>query len=132
VSVVGQVPDLKPLLRRARVAVSPTRFGTGIKVKVAEAMAAGLPVVGTSTGLSGFKQASCLLRADDARTFADAVVRLLQDDAYRKRVGNDCYQFYRDHFWIESARPSVLELYRTMIESTAAQDATPAATADAR
>jgi glycosyltransferase involved in cell wall biosynthesis len=113
---VDGAPNLDALLRASRVAVSPARIGTGIKVKVAQAMATGLPVVGTPAGLSGFSHADCLLRASDPGAFAREVVRLLQDDEHRQRTGRACHAFYRDFLWTESARPKVLALYQRMID----------------
>jgi glycosyltransferase involved in cell wall biosynthesis len=115
VQVDGE-PDLDALLRTSQVAVSPARIGTGIKVKVAQAMASGLPVVGTPAGLSGFGHVDCLLRAGDPEAFAEQVVRLLQDEGYRQRTGRACYEFYRDQLWMESAGPKVVALYERMIE----------------
>jgi polysaccharide biosynthesis protein PslH len=109
-------PDLDALLRESQVAVSSARIGTGIKVKVAQAMAAGLPVVGTVPGLSGFSGAACLLRADDAESFAGQVIHLLREDEFRRRISRECHGFYRDHLWMESVRPKVIELYQRIIE----------------
>jgi glycosyltransferase involved in cell wall biosynthesis len=53
VRVIGDVPDMAPFLRDARVAVVPVRIGSGTRIKALEAMAAGRPVVGTSLGLEG-------------------------------------------------------------------------------
>ena len=132
VEVAGD-PDLDALLCASRVAVSPARIGTGIKVKVAQAIATGLPVVGTPAGLSGFDHVDCLARASDPETFAQQVVRLLQDGGYRQRVGRACYEVYRDHFWMESARPKVVALYERMIdevERAAAPSMTPSAVSE--
>ena len=112
---VDGAPDLDALLRASRVAVSPARIGTGIKVKVAQAMATGLPVVGTPAGLSGFGHADCLARANDPEAFAQQVIRLLEDDDYRRQAGRACYAFYREHCWAESAGPKVVALYERMI-----------------
>ncbi len=113
---VDSDPDLDELLRTSQVAVSPARMGTGIKVKVAQAMAVGLPVVGTPAGLSGFGHVDCLLRAGDPEAFAQQVVRLLQDDDYRQQVSRACYVCYRDQFWMESVQPRVVALYERIIE----------------
>jgi glycosyltransferase involved in cell wall biosynthesis len=109
-------PDLERLLRESQVAVSPARIGSGIKVKVAQAMAAGLPVAGTPKGLSGLTGAACLLRASDAETLAGHVVRLLRDQPYREQLGRECHAYYCEQLWMEAARPKVIELYRRMIE----------------
>ncbi|GGF62875.1 glycosyltransferase [Alteromonas lipolytica] len=53
VELVGFVDDLETYFTRARVFVSPLRFGSGIKVKVLNAMSRGLPVVTTSVGAEG-------------------------------------------------------------------------------
>jgi glycosyltransferase involved in cell wall biosynthesis len=131
---VDGTPDLDALLRTSQVAVSPARIGTGIKVKVAQAMASGLPVVGTPAGLSGFGHVDCLLRAGDPGAFAEHVVRLLQDHGYRQRTGRACYVCYRDQFWMESARPKVVALYEHMMDGLEQPDAAramPSSTAKA-
>jgi len=82
VEVHANVPDMAEWLAAARVAAIPLRVGTGVRIKALEALAAGRPVVGTSIALEGIP-----LGADDADvrdepgSFADAVVRLLRDDA---------------------------------------------------
>jgi glycosyltransferase involved in cell wall biosynthesis len=121
---VDGTPDLDALLQTSQVAVSPARIGSGIKVKVAQAMASGLPVVGTAVGLSGFGQVNCLLRADEPGAFAEHVIRLLQDQDYRQRTGSACYVAYRDQFWMESAQPKVVALYERMMDDVEQADAT--------
>ncbi len=89
VDVVGHVPDMQPLLDAHRISVAPLRFGAGIKGKVCEALAAGLPVVTTGVGSEGMGLAEghdVLLEADDAEAFAAAILRLLRDDALWARL----------------------------------------------
>ncbi|HET6171004.1 MAG TPA: glycosyltransferase [Gaiellales bacterium] len=89
VDVVGQVPEMAPLLDAHRISVAPLRFGSGIKGKVCEALAAGLPVVTTSVGSEGMGLApdhEVLLEADDPQGYADAIVRLLRDDTLWTRL----------------------------------------------
>ncbi len=131
---VDGAPDLDALLQTSQVAVSPARIGSGIRVKVAQAMASGLPVVGTPVGLSGFGHVDCLLRANEPPAFAEHVVRLLQDRDYRQRTGHACYITYRDQFWMESARPNVVALYEGMLDELEQPDAAralPSSTAKA-
>ena len=81
VQVKGWVEDLDPLLDRARVSVAPLRYGAGMKGKVTQSMAAGLPVVTTSVGAEGLGAESGrdLLVADDDRAFVKAVADLHRD-----------------------------------------------------
>ena len=53
IEIAGQVPDLLPDLHSARVSLAPLRYGAGVKGKVGEAMAFGLPVVTTTVGAEG-------------------------------------------------------------------------------
>jgi GT2 family glycosyltransferase len=80
VSVLGWVPDLEPLYHRSRLFVAPLRYGAGMKGKVGEACAYGLPVVTTSVGIEGMGLAvgEDVAVGDDADSFAACVV-----DAYR-------------------------------------------------
>ncbi|MGH3694695.1 MAG: glycosyltransferase [Pseudonocardiaceae bacterium] len=83
VEVHGWVADLAPLHQRCRVSVAPLRFGAGVKGKVGESVAAGLPTVGTPVAVEGMGLVAGqdVLVAADAAGFAEAVVTLLDDDA---------------------------------------------------
>jgi GT2 family glycosyltransferase/SAM-dependent methyltransferase len=81
VEVTGWIEDLKPLLDRAKLMVAPLRYGAGLKGKVTQALAVGLPVVTTPIGAEGIEGAeSCLLIADDPDALAVHVVRAYKDD----------------------------------------------------
>lgn len=79
VTVTGTVPDVRPYIRHARVAVAPLRIARGIQNKVLEAMAMATPVVVSPQALEGIaaEPGRELLLAADAQDFADAVARLL-------------------------------------------------------
>jgi glycosyltransferase involved in cell wall biosynthesis len=53
VEVTGTVPDVRPFYREARAAIVPLRVGGGTRLKILEAMAAGVPVVSTTLGAEG-------------------------------------------------------------------------------
>ncbi len=87
IEVTGFVPDaeLRQLYSRAGIAIAPLRFGAGVKGKVIEAMAAGVPIVTTPTGAQGIKGANeGAFIGDGAEAFADAVVAALTNDAEAK------------------------------------------------
>lgn len=79
--VTGQVPDLAPYFAKARLSVSPLRYGAGVKGKIVSAMQAGVPVVTTPIGAEGIglvNDASALIAADGPG-LAAAILRLLRD-----------------------------------------------------
>ncbi len=81
VELLGGLPELGGLYDRVRVAISPTRFGAGVKVKTVEAIQHGVPVVCTSEAAHGLGAglATAAWVAPDAPGFADAVVTLASD-----------------------------------------------------
>lgn len=81
VIVTGWVPHTAPYLARCRVSIAPLIYGSGMKGMVGEAMAGGLPVVSSSIAAEGMGLVDGVdaLIADSPADFADAVVRLYQD-----------------------------------------------------
>ena len=85
--VTGYVPDLVREWASTDVAVSPSLIGGGLVIKVAQPMAAGRPVVTTTLGNEGVAApvGKAVKVADDARSFAQAALRLLADRGLWKR-----------------------------------------------
>ena len=81
ISLKGFVPDLQEIYRDSRVSVAPLLFGSGMKVKVLDAMARGMPTVTTSVGAEGIdlEPGKHLLVADDAAAMAASIDSLLTD-----------------------------------------------------
>lgn len=104
--VTGYVPDIQPYLRSCRISVAPLRYGAGMKGKIADSMAAGLPVVTTSIGAEGMGLIAGvhLLVADDPVDFAKAVVLLYKDKALWKRLSQNGRRFVQEKY-----NPEVLE-----------------------
>ncbi len=86
VTVTGGVPDIRPYLAHASVAVAPLRIGRGVQNKVLEAMAMAMPVVATPEAIEGLGVNGETLVASDAREFTDRIVSLLRS-ADRKEIG---------------------------------------------
>lgn len=91
VVVTGYVPDILPYLQRCRVCVVPLRYGAGLKGKVGQAMAAGIPQVATSVGAEGMGlvHERDILVADTPEEFAREVTRLYQDPALQRRLAEN-------------------------------------------
>ncbi|MBL8136154.1 MAG: glycosyltransferase [Acidobacteria bacterium] len=91
VTLTGWVPDIDPFVRQSRVLVVPLRAGSGMRVKILEAMARGLPVVSTSVGCEGIEiePGRHLLVEDDPARFAAAVARVLNDDVLASRLAGE-------------------------------------------
>lgn len=108
VEVTGSVPDVRPFLRRAAVAVAPLRIARGVQNKVLEAMACGLAVVATSPAHQALdaRPSRDLFVEDDPAAFADAVTNLLRTPALRAAVGAAARRFVQAHHsWSAAMAP---------------------------
>jgi GT2 family glycosyltransferase len=82
VRIPGHIANVDPWFDRARVFVAPLRYGAGMKGKIGQAMALGLPVVTSTVGAEGMgltNGVECLI-ADTPTDVAEAVVRLITDN----------------------------------------------------
>jgi glycosyltransferase involved in cell wall biosynthesis len=79
--MVGFVEDVREPLARCSVFVCPILSGSGVRVKLLEAFAAGIPVVSTKVGAEGLaaKDGEFCALADEPAEFAARVVALLRD-----------------------------------------------------
>lgn len=100
ISVTGEVPDIRPYLEEASVFVAPFRVGTGLKHKILEAMAMGVPVVSTSLGANGIdiKNNENIIIADTAKGFAEAILALFRDSALREKIIKNAYALIREKY----------------------------------
>jgi glycosyltransferase involved in cell wall biosynthesis len=104
VAVTGAVPVIRDALGRAAIHVDAMFSGTGLKNKVLEAMAAGLPVVATPLALSGIGAGDGTIEAETPAAIAQHVVRLLQDRQLMVKEGACARsRVVRDFSWQTSA-----------------------------
>jgi glycosyltransferase involved in cell wall biosynthesis len=120
VEVTGTVPDVRPYLASAAVSVAPLRVARGLQNKILEAMAMGLPVVGTSAafeGLDAMRHAGARV-ADEPEAFAAHVVELLRSPERRREAGTRARAYVeRYHRWEDHG--AALESLLTRVASGA-------------
>jgi glycosyltransferase involved in cell wall biosynthesis len=99
VSLLGRVEDLKPEYSAAEVCLVPLLAGSGLKIKLVEAMSYGRACVSTSIGIQGLPEilGKTTLVADTADDFANCVYRLLTDSHRRKLMEQEAYQYITDN-----------------------------------
>jgi glycosyltransferase involved in cell wall biosynthesis len=105
IELMGPVADAVTELARAKVAIVPVLAGSGTRLKIIEAWAAGVPVVSTPLGAEGLpgRAGEHLLLANDAAGFRDAVSSLLADAALRERMGRAGRYLFECEFTWETA-----------------------------
>jgi len=88
IRVTGYVPELAPYLQKAAVMVVPVRAGSGLRVRILEAFARGMPVVTTSVGLEGIdaRPGVDVLVEDDPQHFAAAGIEVIRNSELQTRL----------------------------------------------
>jgi polysaccharide biosynthesis protein PslH len=107
IHVTGTVPDVRPHLWGSTVSIVPLRVGSGTRLKIYEAMAAGLPVVSTRIGAEGLPvtNGDDALLADTAQEFANGCLDLLGDAGVRERMAGRALELVSSRFsWDSVAR----------------------------
>jgi glycosyltransferase involved in cell wall biosynthesis len=103
--VLGTVNDLRPYRERSTIFINPMRLGSGLRIKVLEAMATGLPVVSTALGAAGIPAqngVNCFI-ADSPDLFADSIGWLLNDTELANNMGRRAREMVKNKYDIRSA-----------------------------
>ncbi len=100
IELTGFVEDAVAVLAECQVAVIPLLAGSGTRVKILEAWAAGTPVVSTTLGAQGLDCANetHLLVADEPQCFAGAITRLLTSPQDRLRIGSAGRRLFEERY----------------------------------
>jgi len=118
IEVVGQVPDVRPYVAAAAVAVVPLRIARGLQNKVLEAMAMGKPVVASPQALAALRDKPDLpaLSATEPREWVEQVTRLLDNKSLRQELGTAGRRYVEaSHDWERCLEPfeAILDLAST-------------------
>ena len=112
IEVTGRVADVRPYLAQATVFVCPLRVGAGIKNKVLESLAMGLPTVATPLSVDGIAvQNGQRVLVTTIENMADATVRVLRDRALQGTLSQNGRAVIEGHYSWSSVAKRYLDLY---------------------
>lgn len=122
VTIEENVADIRPWFERAGVLVYAPGRGSGMKIKILEAMAFGVPVVTTSEGVEGLPAQDGVHAgiAEDDAGLIDRTVRLLTDERSRNRQRAEARKLIEHHCDPEPALDALEKVYARMIASECA------------
>lgn len=123
VNLVGEVPDVRPYLHVADVAISPLKLARGIQNKVLEAMACRLPVIATTQSAEGIDATDGqeLLIADTEDQWHTALLRLANDPEERQQFGTAARALVVNHYSWKSKLQQLEELLNAKQSTTASR-----------
>lgn len=118
VSVVGEVPDAGYFIAGKQINVVPLRSGSGIRVKIIEAMAAGKAVVTTTVGAQGieYTDGENLLIADTPEQFARQIKQLVEDQDYCAKVGEAAARLVAEQYDVKKLTGRLLRFYEEILK----------------
>ncbi len=116
IEVTGRVPSVVEHLHQSAVVIVPLRIGGGTRLKIYEAMATAKAVVSTTVGAEGLDvhHGRDIMLADDARSFAQAVIMLLLDPELRRRYEKAAAETAARYDW-----PAIGERFSEVLQAVA-------------
>lgn len=99
ISLPGFVEDLEPYFQKSGVFICPLRFGSGIKVKVVNAMYRGIPVVTTPIGIEGLavENNKHIAYASEPEALTQSILNLLNDENQWSSIALNSRSFAKEH-----------------------------------
>lgn len=113
VKVVGEVPDAMYFINSKQINVVPLLSGSGIRVKIIEAMSAGKVVVTTTIGAEGihYTDGRDLLIADTPEAFVRQIQRCIADPELCRTIGRNAYNLIVEEYGIDGLTQKLLDFY---------------------
>lgn len=120
IEVTGYLPDLRPAIAQAQIAVCPLPYAVGLQNKVLEAMALGTPVIVSTPVAAGLQAVHNrdLLVADEAAGFAAAILHLLEDQTQWHRLAAHGLAYVRTYHDWNVIIEQLITLYTQVVQSS--------------
>jgi sugar transferase (PEP-CTERM/EpsH1 system associated) len=117
IEVTGRVDDVRPFYRKAVAAIVPLNVGGGSRLKILEAMAAGVPVVSTTLGAEGLdmRHGENILIADTNEQLVEAIVSVVEDEARLNRLGAAGRALVSNHYDWAKLGGLLFEIYQKLL-----------------
>jgi glycosyltransferase involved in cell wall biosynthesis len=116
VHMIGEVDSATDFVQDKSISVVPLKSGSGIRLKILEAMSAGKPVVSTTIGAQGieYEPNTNIVIGDSATEFAHAVMRLLNDEAFDQKVRQEGRKLIEERYSNRSVVQRLIDFYQTL------------------
>lgn len=115
--VIGEVKDLKEFTADKSILVVPLMSGSGIRIKTIEGMFAQKAIVSTTIGAKGIDvtDKQNIMLADQAETFANALITLIQNPELREKIAENGYQLAITNYENKNVSELWLKFYKKVI-----------------
>jgi glycosyltransferase involved in cell wall biosynthesis len=117
---IGLVDDIYEHISNATITISPLLVGSGIRVKILESLACGIPCVSTVIGAEGLDitEQEGLYITDDVNEFADKCILLLDDFELNLSLGKPASELVQNKFSVFKATNEIIDSYKNLLNKT--------------
>jgi len=117
--VTENISDARDAYKSATIMVTPIKGGGGTRIKILEAMAAGLPVISTGTGVAGLRvtDGKNVFIADEIDEIVDKTILLLNNNKLQKIIGENAMKHAREYFDWKSIVKMHDPIYKKLIRT---------------
>lgn len=111
----GPVNNLDKVFRQSTIALAPIREGTGLRIKILNYLAAGLPIIATSAAASDIQKTNKIIIENDFRKYPKIIIDLLDNPQHMSRLAREGRELIEHNFdWLTIARQTAA-VYRNII-----------------
>jgi glycosyltransferase involved in cell wall biosynthesis len=117
VHVVGEVADSIRFMTSKQIMVVPLLSGSGIRIKIIEAMSIGKTVIATTIAAEGimYENGKNIIIANTAEEFAEAIKYCVENPDKCKEIGNEAYKLIAEKYSNDEVVNQLLDLYRQIL-----------------
>ena len=117
VRVVGEVADSVLFMSSKQIMIVPLLSGSGIRIKILEAMSLSKTVVATTIAAEGimYENGKNIIIADTPQEFAQAVKKLTQDKDYCKQIGQNAYELIKSRYNTNIVASEIIDGYNYVL-----------------
>jgi glycosyltransferase involved in cell wall biosynthesis len=113
----GPVADLNKYIRRATIALCPVTEGSGMKVKILNYCAAGIPTITTGIGSSGYEKVKDLIIEDNLEKYAKIITDLLARKKEMIKIGKSLRNDLIKNYDIDKISKKMILIYRKILKN---------------
>lgn len=116
ITIMGEVPDARSFMNENDVMIVPLLSGSGIRIKIIEAMSLGKPVVATPAAASGipYRNGCGMVVAKEPKKLAEEVLAIASDRNDLHAIGEKAFRFAKQHYNNNDAIEKLTEFYRQL------------------
>ena len=111
----GMVDDIEDFYQNTKIAICPMLSGTGIKIKVLEALSHSLPVVTNRRGVDGLlnKTLNGCIVENTGKDFAEAILKLLRDKSFYIEKKKEAEKYFLENHSFEKEKKVLDNIFLT-------------------